>query len=220
MINTTSLGDHAPSNVVPYDSLEHGIELQECWGELQRRVSECNYYQSENWYLTVVRHPDLLAGTPYFLVNKTDGEAASILPLEAYGRTKALFSLRYLQALGNLYSPYRSGPFEPQSLQSDARAIADYLLSVVDWDLLRLPDTPGQGSLEGALAVELGRRGAPIRRTQAEGGMLSYLDPEDSTDKYFRSLSPNLQQTIRRTTNRLNRDWHAYPVVVRGAHPT
>lgn len=186
-------------------TVEGFLALEKSWHELFTHSGKTSFYLSYHWFYIILKLWDDPKQVIHMIYIFAENQPIAIIPTCIRERHEHFFSVRTLEVIGNIYTPLRGFIVRKGNEQPAAEALADLLTNSAEWDMIRFDDMPESDSFLNILADRLRTRGMPAYVTHQYDNMVIDLSSMGDSGKYWRTLSQNLRQGIRRCIHKLNK---------------
>jgi CelD/BcsL family acetyltransferase involved in cellulose biosynthesis len=178
--------------------------LEDAWERLQADARATSVFASFSWQALWWQ----LYGPGRalkLLVAEADGGVVGILPLYIETAVVMHFPVRELRLVGSGSDTYPDdlGPVLARGREVEvARALAEEVLELQGWDVLRFTDLQSDGPFPTAMAAAL--RARPIEHQTGRSQRIVYLDLPETWEGYLGSLSRDRRYRVRKIRKDLN----------------
>ncbi len=190
-------------------------ELRSEWDTLLAQSSERSFYLSYDWFHAVLCLSGLPAGELYLTLVRRQGQLLGIIPCRIVSRRFRVFTLRSLELIGNIYSPFRGCLLARGEESMIAEAWAEFVLRQRrdDWEVMLW-----EGVSLGDPVVRALMSVSPVQPLLSSdfATVVTDLSQFSTAEGFYRALSKNVRQTIRTQITRMNREGCFQVVLTQG----
>lgn len=201
------------------DSYKEFLSLENDWNRLLKNNKNWNFYQSFNWFYSVLSYSRIPEKKLFIIKIITNRSVIGILPLCINRKRLRFFTGKALEIIGNIYSPYRGFIVQKGSEKRVFNQLIDYLINEKnsEWDFIDFEDLSLGEETMTFLHQAIENRGIKSKISESFGNIKTKFSYSNSED-YFNSLSKNLRQQIKRCINKMNRKGDFDIVLTKNKH--
>lgn len=187
---------------------ERFLSLRDDWDGLLKENNNTNFYLTFDWFYAVLSFSQNPPRNLYIVKVRSEGNVVAFIPCFITKKRLRFFSLRCLELIGNIYSPYRGCIVKKEKENEVVDGLVEFLTSdrANEWDIIRFENLSPKDSFVSRFGAAFKKRNARCRRIDDFVNVIIDFSSFKNSEEYFKSLSKKTRRNIKQDINRINRD--------------
>lgn len=184
------------------------LSLRDEWERILKQNNDNNFYLSFHWFNFLVCLSELEDSNLFIIHMKKQENTVAIIPCFIKEKKLRFFSVRSLELIGNIYSPFRGCIVERGNEKKVGEILVDYLLNNCSqhWEIIDFQDLSRNDRFITRLMWSFSdTRGITCRVRDEFRNVVTDFSETGGANNYFLRRSKNLRQSIRTSINKMNR---------------